>query len=107
MQFRNPAVVIDETIANLEYLSEFFLDDIDHGALDRDQLTPRAMKAVAALEAARILLPRLRIVRSNHVADSRLPDARAGMSLLTGASSERTSDAGETFTPSRHAGVVR
>lgn len=107
MQFRNPAVVIDETIANLEYLSEFFLDDIEHGALDRDHLAPRSMKAVAALEATRILLPRLRIVRSNHVADSRLPDARAGMDLLTGDSSERTGDAVETSAAPRHASVIR
>lgn len=105
MHFRNPAVVIDETIANLEYLSEFFLDDIDHGALDRDHLAPRVVKALSALEATQILLPRLRVVRSNHSADSR--DARAGMNLLAGDLSERTGDAVETSATPRHAGIIR
>ncbi|HEY6643048.1 hypothetical protein [Povalibacter sp.] len=73
MQFRHPAVVIDETITNLEYLTGLLLQDIDRGAIEKRQVTPSALKAIAALEAIRTLLPRLRIVRSNYADSDALP----------------------------------
>ena len=105
-QFRHPATVVDEVIADLGYLTEFFLDDIDHGALRNELLSARAMKAVAALEATRMLLPRLRIVRSNFVADSRLPDTSAGAGLLQ-PDIEPSSDASETPTATGNDRLVR
>jgi len=103
MQFRHPAAVIDEVIADLEYLSEFLLDDIDHRP---DEFSAPAIKAVAALEASRVLLPRLRVVRSNYTADARLPDGRSGADLLGHEAETESSNAGEVSTDAQ-TGVLR
>ena len=105
MQIRHPAVVIDETIANLDYLTEFLLDDIDHGSIRDGEARPSTLKAIAALEAVRVLLPRLRVVRSNYVANSRFPDGPTGADLLT--PPESTDDAGEASTTTGHARIIR
>lgn len=105
MQFRHPAIVIDETVTNLEYLTEFLLDDIDQGSVCTDGVAPCAMKAIAALEALRVLLPRLRVVRSNYVASSRFPDGPSGSDLLTPAQ-DRT-DASKASTESGDTRVLR
>ena len=107
MQFRHPAAVIDEVLADLGYLTEFLLDDIDHSTACGNDISPCAMKAVAALDAVRVLLPRLRIVRSNFVTDSRLPDSSAGAGLLDEAVPEQTDDASETSAASGNAGLLR
>jgi hypothetical protein len=105
MQFRHPALVIDQTIANLDYLTEFLLDDIDHGAVRAGEVAPCAVKAIAALEALRVLLPRLRVVRSNYVANSRFPDGPTGADLLTPA--QDATNASEASTDAGDARVVR
>lgn len=76
MDYRNPIIVIDETIDNLMYLVELWLEDLDVAvALNCDLLTRDDAKSLAALRAARALLPRLRIVRSNYESSPSLPDA--------------------------------
>ncbi|MBM0108064.1 hypothetical protein JM946_25310 [Steroidobacter sp. S1-65] len=76
MDYRNPVVVIDQTIDNLMYLVELWLEDLDVAvALNCDLLTRDDAKSLAALRAARALLPRLRIVRSNYESSPSLPDA--------------------------------
>lgn len=76
MDHRNPIIVIDETIDNLMYLVELWLEDLDVAvALNCDLLTRDDAKSLAALRAARALLPRLRIVRSNYESSPSLPDA--------------------------------
>ena len=107
MHHRHPAAVIDEVIADLEYLVEFFLDDIDDGAIERDRIAPRATKAIAALRASGTLLPRLRIVRSNHVADPRLPDGRSGNDLLSLSDVSEPDSASETPATPRNPRIVR
>src|SRR5688572_34733 len=77
MDYRNPIIVIDETIDNLMYLVEWWLEDIDVAvALDCQLLTKDDAKSISALRATRALLPRLRIVRSNYESGPSLPDAR-------------------------------
>jgi hypothetical protein len=77
MDHRNPIVVIDETIDNLVYLVEWWLEDLEIPiARDVDLLTRDDAKTVSALRATRALLPRLRIVRSNYESSPSLPDAR-------------------------------
>ena len=77
MDHRNPIVVIDETIDNLVYLVEWWLEDLEIPmAGDFDLLTRDDAKTLAALRATRALLPRLRIVRSNYEASPSLPDAK-------------------------------
>jgi hypothetical protein len=105
MQFRHPASVIDETVTNLEYLTEFLIDDIDHGSVCTDEVPPCAMKAIAALEALRVLLPRLRVVRSNYVASSRFPDGPSGSDLLV--STQVDTDASEASTESGDTRIIR
>lgn len=107
MCYRDPVIVIDETIGNLEYLTACFLADIDAGALDRGQLAPRAVKSIAALQAAQALLPRLRIVRSNYEAAPRLPDARDSYELLHLDRLPEFCDACETSAVARHVGGLR
>ena len=85
MRYRNPVVVIDETIENLVFLSDWFIEDIDHGALDRGFFSNDAVRSIAALRATRALLPRLRIVRSNYVSAPLLPDARNSSNSLDSA----------------------
>lgn len=76
MDYRDPIIVIDETIDNLMYLVEWWLEDLDvAAALDCELLTWDDAKSLAALRAARALLPRLRIVRSNYESSPTLPDA--------------------------------
>lgn len=75
MDYRDPVRVIDETIENLVYLVDWWLEDIDAGALRSDLLATDAVKSIAALRATRALLPRLRIVRSNYESAPSLPDA--------------------------------
>jgi hypothetical protein len=75
MDYRDPVRVIDETIENLVYLVDWWLEDIDAGALRSDLLATDAVKSIAALRATRALLPRLRIVRSNYESSPSLPDA--------------------------------
>lgn len=75
MDYRDPVLVIDQTIENLVYLVDWWLEDIDVGALRSDLLANDAIKSIAALSATRALLPRLRIVRSNYVSYPSLPDA--------------------------------
>lgn len=76
MDYRDPIIVIDETIDNLMYLVESWLEDLDVAvALDCDLLSWDDAKSLAALRAARALLPRLRIVRSNYESSPSLPDA--------------------------------
>jgi hypothetical protein len=101
LPFRHPAAVIDSVIADLNYLTEFLIDEAEQIGADPGQPSLPAVKAIAALEAMRMLLPRLRIVRSSFVADARLPDGNAADSLL------RTDDACETSAAQRHPGVVR
>jgi hypothetical protein len=76
MRYRDPVVVIDETIDNLVLLTDWFLEDIDFGAIDQQFFSNDVVRSVAALRATRALLPRLRIVRSNYVSAPSLPDAR-------------------------------
>ena len=76
MDYRNPIIVIDETIDNLVYLVEWWLEDLDVAvAKDCDLLTRDDARTISALRAARALLPRLRIVRSNYESSPSLPDA--------------------------------
>ncbi len=76
MDYRNPIIVIDETIDNLMYLVELWVEDLDVAvALNCDLLTRDDAKSLAALRATRALLPRLRIVRSNYESSPSLPDA--------------------------------
>jgi len=77
MDYRDPITVIDETIDNLVFLVEWWLEDLDVAvARDFDLLTWDDATTVAALRASRALLPRLRIVRSNYQTCPSLPDAR-------------------------------
>jgi hypothetical protein len=76
MDYRDPIVVIDQTIDNLVYLVEWWLEDLDVSlAKDFDLLTKDDAKTLSALRATRVLLPRLRIVRSNYESGPSLPDA--------------------------------
>lgn len=76
MDYRDPVLVIDETLDNLVYLVEWWLEDLDMAATPRvDFLTWDDVKTVSALRATRALLPRLRIVRSNYENAPSLPDA--------------------------------
>ena len=76
MDYRNPIIVIDETIDNLMYLVELWLEDLDVAvALNSDLLRLDDAKSLSALRAARALLPRLRIVRSNYESSPSLPDS--------------------------------
>jgi hypothetical protein len=77
MDYRDPIVVIDETIDNLVYLVEWWLEDLDIAvARDFDLLTREDAKTISALRATRVLLPRLRIVRSNYEGSPLLPGAK-------------------------------
>ena len=77
MDYRDPILVIDETIDNLVYLVEWWLEDLDvAGSREFDLLTTDDAKTIAALRATRALLPRLRIVRSNYESSPSLPDAQ-------------------------------
>lgn len=77
MDYRDPIIVIDETIDNLVYLVEWWLEDVDIAvAKDFELLTEDDAKTISALRATRALLPRLRIVRSNYESGPSLPDAR-------------------------------
>lgn len=76
MDYRDPITVIDETIDNLMYLLEWWLEDLDVAvALDCELLTRDDAKSLSALRATQALLPRLRIVRSNYESSPSLPDA--------------------------------
>lgn len=75
MEYRDPIRVIDETVENLVYLIDWWLEDIDVGAFRSDLLATDAVRSIAALRATRALLPRLRIVRSNYESSPSLPDA--------------------------------
>jgi hypothetical protein len=77
MDYRDPIVVIDETIDNLVYLVEWWLEDLEL-PVDREfeLLSRDDAKTVSALRATRALLPRLRIVRSNYESSPALPDAK-------------------------------
>ncbi len=76
MDYRDPILVIDETIQNLVYLVEWWLEDLDDSAVtDFDWLRREDVKTISALRATRRLLPRLRIVRSNYESSPVLPDA--------------------------------
>lgn len=77
MTYRDPVVVIDETIDNLVYLVEWWLEDLEIPvARDFELLTRDDARSLAALRATRALLPRLRIVRSNYEGSPMLPDAK-------------------------------
>jgi hypothetical protein len=77
MDYRDPVVVIDETIDNLVYLVEWWLEDLELPvAREFDLLTREDARSLAALRATRALLPRLRIVRSNYESSPALPDAK-------------------------------
>ena len=77
MDYRDPILVIDETIDNLVYLVEWWLEDLDITvAHDFDLLRREDAKTISALRATRVLLPRLRIVRSNYESSPLLPDAK-------------------------------
>jgi hypothetical protein len=76
MEYRDPITLIDESIQNLTHLVDWLLEDLDPAALQNDSLARDAIRAIAALEAIRALLPRLRIVRSNFESWPSLPDAR-------------------------------
>ena len=76
MDYRDPITLIDESIENLTYLIDWLLEDLDVSALDNELLAKDAIRAIAALQAIRALLPRLRIVRSNFESWPSLPDAR-------------------------------
>jgi hypothetical protein len=53
-----------------------------------------------------VLLPRLRVVRSNYTADARLPDGRSGADLLGHEAETESSNAGEVSTDAQ-TGVLR
>lgn len=77
MDYRDPVVVIDQTIDNLVYLVEWWLEDLEVAAVeDCNLLTRDDAKTISALRVTRALLPRLRIVRSNYESSPELPDAR-------------------------------
>ncbi|WP_116809168.1 hypothetical protein [Steroidobacter cummioxidans] len=79
MNYRDPIVVIDETIDNLVYLVEWWLEDLDVAvARDFDLLTWDDARTISALRATRCVaaLPRLRIVRSNYESSPSLPGAK-------------------------------
>nr|WP_298724459.1 hypothetical protein [uncultured Steroidobacter sp.] len=75
MDYRDPIAVIDETVDNLVYLVEWWLEDLEIPAAV-DLLTRDDAKTLSALRATRALLPRLRIVRSNYESSPSLPDAQ-------------------------------
>jgi hypothetical protein len=62
--FIDPLTVIDATIENLELLSAFLSDEIDERTHDPDTLTPQSRKCKEALQAIKVLMPRLREVRT-------------------------------------------
>jgi hypothetical protein len=64
--YRDPVQVIDQTIDNLEYLSSVFWDDLDAAGLDNNVVAARVMRSIATIRAIHVLLPRLRVARSNH-----------------------------------------
>lgn len=76
MDYRDPITLIDESIENLTYLIDWLLEDIEASALESESAVKDAIRAVAALQAIRALLPRLRIVRSNFESWPSLPDGR-------------------------------
>ena len=77
MDYRDPVVVIDETIDNLVYLVEWWLEDLELPvSREFELLTREDAKSLSALRATRALLPRLRIVRSNYESGPDLPDAK-------------------------------
>ena len=77
MDYRDPIVVIDETIDNLVYLVEWWLEDLEIPVgRDFELLTRDDAKSLSALRATRALLPRLRIVRSNYEGSPSLPGAK-------------------------------
>ena len=77
MDYRDPIVVIDQTLENLVYLVEWWLEDLELGAARNVELLTRDdAKTLSALRATRALLPRLRIVRSNYESGPALPDVR-------------------------------
>lgn len=76
MDYRDPLIVIDETIHNLAYLVEWWLEDLHMPvAQECDLLTRDDAKTLSALRATRALLPRLRILRSSYESGPFLPDA--------------------------------
>lgn len=77
MAYRDPILVIDETLENLVYLVEWWTEDLDVVvAREVEQMTWEDVKSIAALRATRALLPRLRLVRSNYEGSPSLPDAK-------------------------------
>lgn len=107
LSFRHPAAVIDSVVADLDYLTEFLLAEIDGAGSSGHEPSANAMKAIAALETLRLLTPRLRVVRSNFVADVRLPDSEAGRDLLASGIAETEVHACQATATDRNAGVVR
>ncbi len=107
LSFRHPAAVIDSIVADLEYLTEFLLAEIDDAGSNGLEPSASAMKAIAALETLRLLTPRLRVVRSNFVADARLPDSESGSDLLSSVIAEIDAHACQATASDRNAGVVR
>jgi hypothetical protein len=60
--FRDPDIVIQETVENLRLLAEFFSDEIDTLLLDREQ-TPALHCCREARSAIVALVPKLRAAR--------------------------------------------
>lgn len=119
MDYRDPIIVIDETLDNLVYLVEWWVEDLDIAVMrDCDLLTRDDAKTLSALRATRALLPRLRIVRSNYESGPNLPDASGYTKeramaeyvergrtelrrLMNSQSDNRSDDAGDGTSPRR------
>lgn len=63
----SPLAVINETLEHLQTLSEVLLDEIDERVITSHQLTSERRLCKEALQTIRVLIPKLRAVRSTNV----------------------------------------
>ena len=64
----SPLSVINETLANLQTLSELLLDEVDERVVTSHQLTTERRVCKEALQTIRVLIPKLQAVRCTNVA---------------------------------------
>ena len=63
----SPLSVINETLDRLQTLSEFLLDEVDERVISSQQLTAERRLCKEALQTIRVLMPKLKAVRSTTV----------------------------------------
>jgi hypothetical protein len=75
--FIDPVTLIDQTIDNLQQLTELFSDDLDERVHDPERMTPEARTSKDAAHAIGLLMPHLKLAmiklqsaRSTHVPPS-------------------------------------